>query len=175
MSEQKSRNSDEWKELSGFIGYFINENGEIKSTLRGKDTLMKPQFCGNGYYYVNLIRNKIQVRRSIHTLVADTFLGERGGLDVDHIDGDKSNNSLKNLRILTRSQNLKSYRDKKQGATSQYRGVSWDAINKKWLSRIRTNGKLHYLGHFFGEKAAGLVYDCAAKRFGFNKEALNFG
>ena len=44
----------------------------------------------------------------IHTLVAETFLGVRPeGMVIDHIDGDKSNNNLSNLRYTTVQENCK--------------------------------------------------------------------
>ena len=58
---------------------------------------------GRGYYHVGINRKTY----SIHRLVAETFIENSENLhDIDHIDRDKSNNSVENLRWVTRQQNL---------------------------------------------------------------------
>lgn len=51
--------------------------------------------------------NNEQVTKRVHRLVADSFYdGEHDGLDVNHIDGNKTNNHISNLEFCTRSENL---------------------------------------------------------------------
>ena len=58
---------------------------------------------GRGYYHVGINRKTY----SIHRLVAETFIENSENLhDIDQIDRDKSNNSIENLRWVTRQQNL---------------------------------------------------------------------
>ncbi len=170
-----SDKANPWIPIVKYDGYFVNRLGEVRSTKLSKDILLKPMVTKLGYTCVDLFIDNKKSRKLIHTLVADAFLSDRSGLEVDHIDGDKSNNNLDNLRLLTRTENLRSHWTVKDGASSKYRGVSWHKKKKKWSSSIRISGKLKYLGDFYGERAAALVYDIAATRHGFNKEALNYG
>jgi hypothetical protein len=86
------------------------------------------------------------------------------GLDVDHIDGDSLNNKRDNLRPATRSQNARNSRSSK-GSSSQFKGVSWNKRQRKWVSRIMVRGKTINLGTFDNERDAGRAYDIAAERF----------
>jgi hypothetical protein len=60
-------------------------------------------------------------------------------MDIDHIDGNPSNNCWSNLRLATRAENMQngSYAVGKSGM----RGVRWFAHSKSWHVRIRVNGK----------------------------------
>lgn len=74
---------------------------------RGK--VLKAQRMKNGYYEVNLRDGSSRKHRTVHSLVAQAFLGERpAGQDVMHINGDRSDNRLENLRYGTRADNLRS-------------------------------------------------------------------
>lgn len=58
-----------------------------------------------GYIKVSLSRDGIGHTKPIHRLVAEAFLGKKEGLDINHIDGDKTNNDLSNLEWCTRGEN----------------------------------------------------------------------
>ena len=53
----------------------------------------------------------------------------------------------------------------RQGATSSYRGVSFQKANKKWRAGIQVNGKAINLGDFSSENKAALAYNKAAKKY----------
>lgn len=99
------------KEIPNFTDYFADECGNIYSRKKG-NTLKKmtPQFQKQwDYYSLGLIAdcgNKKNM--TIHRLIALTFLPNTDDLpEVNHIDGNKTNNTLSNLEWVTRSQNLK--------------------------------------------------------------------
>lgn len=109
-----------WKDVSGYEGYYqVSNLGRVRSLPRRVNAaysatklmsgkLLKPRYCKNGYYYVCLYGLGIQKNITVHSLVANAFLGDRpNGLDVNHIDGDKSNNSCTNLEYSSRSQNIR--------------------------------------------------------------------
>lgn len=86
------------------------------------------------------------------------------GMDVDHIDGNGTNNQRSNLRICTRSQNQMN-KGSSRGSLSKYCGVSWDKERKNWRSRISCNYKSIHLGHYKDETDAALAYNEAALKY----------
>ena len=76
---------------------------------------------------------------------------------LDHADGNPSNNRISNLRPATQSQNNGNAR-KRSDNTSGKKGVSWHKRDKKWQSRIKHNGRQIYLGYFETAKAAHAAY-----------------
>lgn len=84
------------------------------------------------------------------------------GLDVDHADGNPSNNKLSNLRPCTKSQNMGNMMPHKDNQYSKWKGVSWSGANKNWYARIYHNGKSRWLGSFGDEREAAEAYLLAA-------------
>lgn len=85
-------------------------------------------------------------------------------LNVDHRDGDGLNNCRGNLRAATHSQNMRGFQHKRQGTSSQFRGVSWDRPLKKWRAMILVGKNRLWLGSFKKEIDAARAYDAAAIR-----------
>ena len=79
------------------------------------------------------------------------------GLLVDHIDGDRLNNTRANLRIVTNQQN-QSNRRNGYGA-SKYVGLSWDGKFNRWKVSVTHQGKPHYVGVFRDEIEAVKAYN----------------
>lgn len=87
------------------------------------------------------------------------------GLDVDHINHNYLDCRKSELRICTRKQNTRNMR-KDPGTSSRYKGVCLNARYRKWVSRVRVDGRLKHLGCFppneQGEIDAAMAYDVAA-------------
>jgi len=94
------------------------------------------------------------------------------GLIIDHIDGNGLNNTRKNLRICTHSQNNYNKPGRKN-KSSKYKGVSKTKYNK-WAAFIGHNYKNIYLGEFTDEIDAAKAYDTAAKKYHKQFAYLNF-
>lgn len=96
------------------------------------------------------------------------FLYHHGYLpkSLDHIDGNKLNNDISNLREATTIQNQMNSKKRKSWCgklpSSIYKGVSWNKRDKKWCSRITINGKRKHIGYFDSEIDAARAYDDAA-------------
>jgi len=80
--------------------------------------------------------------------------GEWPATDIDHIDGDRSNNRLANLRLASRSQNMLNGGTGRAN-TSGYRGVMWDKTKQRW--RAVSQGR--HIGYFAEKEAAIAAYD----------------
>jgi hypothetical protein len=69
------------------------------------------------------------------------------GKEIDHIDGNRANNRLKNLRLVTRAENTKN-KFMRSNNTSGVTGVSWNKKDKCWIAYITINKKVTVLGRF---------------------------
>lgn len=68
---------------------------------------------------------------------------------IDHINGNRIDNRISNLRTVTSSENLQNMHfSKSNNKTSKVLGVSWFARDKKWQSEIQVNKKRIYLGRY---------------------------
>jgi len=82
---------------------------------------------------------------------------------IDHIDCNKTNNKIENLRPATHTQNLQN-RPKYKNNTSGLKGVSFHRRTSKWQASIRIAGKQKYLGIYERKEDAYLVYCEACKK-----------
>lgn len=81
---------------------------------------------------------------------------------VDHRDGDGLNNCRKNLRHVTKRQNIQNCECHRSGTKpSKYVGVSWHKPLNKWRAQITLNGKRTSLGYFQDELDAATAYENA--------------
>lgn len=85
------------------------------------------------------------------------------GVEVDHINGNKLDNRLTNLRLCTHKENGKNAKLSKRN-TSGYKGVSRASPNR-WVARIRVDGELIILGHYENIKEAARAYNEGALRY----------
>jgi hypothetical protein len=85
---------------------------------------------------------------------------------IDHIDADKSNNKIENLRVCTHSQNGFNAQKRKNN-TSGTKGVSWSKIANKWHAYIHINRVKKGLGHFDSlEEATKVAQEARIKYHG---------
>jgi len=166
---------EEWKDVIGYEGHYrISNQGRVISLKHGKTRIMKLRDNSLGRMITGLHKNKRTKTFYVARLVAQHFLPDWDkSLQVDYINGVKTDDHVDNLRMLTRSQNCRSFQ-KVRGVTSNFRGVGWKKNRKKWTARIHSNGKPKHLGCFDDEEEAARAYDAAAIENGYNPEALNF-
>lgn len=103
-----------WKTIDEFPHYCVSNTGKIKSNwhnskTRNKSIILKPRFSYQGYAFENLYDEKHQMKSVfIHQVVAEYFLPKANKkLQINHINGNKHDNSVENLEWVTASENSK--------------------------------------------------------------------
>jgi hypothetical protein len=100
-------------------------------------------FDKKGYLRI-IYKNKLYLG---HWLAWLYVYGKWPDNEIDHIDGNPSNNTIINLRDVTRKQNMENKKVYKTSKTG-HSGVSWHSRDKKWNVRIGHYGKRISLGYF---------------------------
>lgn len=118
---------------------------------------------GQGYLVVRIAGKKYYAHRLAFLYVT----GEWPPETVDHIDGDPSNNSWGNLRLVSHAENHKNQK-RHSNNTSGVAGVHWHKASGKWQAYIRVNGKQKHLGSFDDKAAAVLVRLAAEIEHGYH-------
>lgn len=140
-----------WKPVLGFEQFYqVSSTGRISNYRK----IMSIQTMNTGYKTIGFNVGGKHYTKLIHRLVAIAFIDNVDSKpEVNHIDGDKSNNSIDNLEWCTSAENkrhalstgLKIYniptRGLKIGSSSKYHNVSFDKARNKWKAGIRVNGK----------------------------------
>lgn len=103
---------EEWRSVPNYTDYQVSNLGRMRSKkTRGRFAtgdwrLMKLTVGKRGYVVVSLSVNGKVIRRTIHSVVCEAFIGPRPHRhDINHIDANKTNNALVNLEYCTRSHN----------------------------------------------------------------------
>ena len=92
-------------EIDGYENYLIYNDGRVYSKYKNK--FLKQKNYKGGYYFVNLYKNGKMKSFRIHRLVGLHYLDNvEGKNEIDHIDRNKSNNHISNLRWCNRSENM---------------------------------------------------------------------
>lgn len=168
-----------FKPIPNYEGlYEVSNLGNIRSYNKAKANknnmpyIMRQCSDSQDYKLIRLTSNKISKNFRTHVLVAMAFLnhvpcGHR--VVVDHINGNRYDNRLENLQLISHRDNV--YKIQGKGL-SKYKGVSFDKSRQKWISYIRINYKLMRLGYFKTEYEAHIAYQNALQKHLNNEQPI---
>lgn len=158
--------------VPGFPGVLIDEKASVY--LATKDGLEELKTSESGIYSrVSIPCNGAKRRMHVHVLMAMTFLGltreqtgrGSGDLQVDHIDGNKKNNRLENLEVVTKQENLR-----RAWAAGAYARNGHASKGKAKPSLQRFNSQ--QVKEMYELRASGLSYRVIAARFHCDHKAV---
>jgi len=130
---------EEWKPVVGFERYAVSDLGNIR---RGNKLLI-PGLDTYGYRQINLYRDKARYTRKVYRLVLETFNpNTENKPQIDHINRNRSDDRLENLRWVTASENCRN----RDGCDEDMVGIRWYPKNQTYMVRIMRDGIEHYVG-----------------------------
>jgi hypothetical protein len=121
----------------------------------------------NGYLHTK-INGKLYQNHRLIFMMCHGYLPEF----VDHIDGNRSNNRIENLRPASNQQNTYN-RKLNKNSTSGIKGVTWHKRDNCWMVQIQSDGKKKHLGYFHILELAELV--AIEARDKYHKDFANHG
>lgn len=153
--------AEQWRDICEFPTYQISNFGFVRNKKTGR--ILKTHNRGKGYTVTTLmtrINNEATaVHLAVHRLVAEAFVANPDPLTkiwIDHIDHNRSNNRSDNLQWVNPKENAQK-RLIMRNNTSGITGVYFNKPSGKWMSYIRDNGKMIYLGIFHTKQEAEFV------------------
>lgn len=142
-----------WKDIKGYEGlYQVSNTGRVKRVATGR--VLKGSKNAGGYITVKLSKHGVTSTKTIHRLVAETFIPKpENKPEINHIDEDKTNNKVDNLEWSTRKENIN------HGTRTERMGKT------RSISIIATNIKTGEVEEFYGTS------ECA-RQLGLNTPSI---
>lgn len=161
LNQERLKNLLDYNPDSGIFTWRIGRSGTkgTGSVAGNKD---------NGYIHIVIDGKKYRAHRLAWMFV----YGKIPESDIDHINGVKDNNRIKNLREATKSENHHNSKLAKNNI-SGVKGVCWNKARSKWQAQIKINRKSKYLGLFEDINEADIAVKEA--RLKFHKQFANNG
>lgn len=158
------------KKLKGCLKY-CPEKGIFKWIVdvgtRGRAGKRAGSLHPAGYRYIKINGQKYKEHRLAYLYMTGYLPTE----EIDHINGNRSDNTWANLRAVSKQCNARN-RKLRSNNTSGINGVSWSTHNSRWKVQIQVNGKRKHLGYY--EKLEDAI-SCRKEANGLNGYHVNHG
>lgn len=137
---------------------YNRETGVLTRKFKGGSVRAVGAKARNHYIRVSVNGREYPAHRLIWLLVH----GEFPAKFIDHINGDRQDNRLCNLRLASDAENKRNVGPRSHN-TSGIKGVSWDRQNHKWFAGATINGRSINLGRYTSKEDAGAAYERFAR------------
>lgn len=125
--------------------FYLDTNGDVRRSKDGylgrfsKGDLAKFFIASNGYERIQVPKARTTLTKAhlVYVLAGNTIPNH---LEIDHRDGDRTNNKIDNLRLVDRQLNCKN-RTKRSDNTSGVTGINWSDYHQHYVIRRTINGK----------------------------------
>lgn len=142
--------------------HYDKESGEFVRIKRSKDVGRGGGSVGkvaggiDDQGYVRIMVDS--VRHKAHRLAVLYMTGSMPADEVDHINGNRSDNRWVNLREATKAENMQNVRRAHANNSTGVLGVSFENDRRKWKAHICVNGRKRTIGRFTTQEAAHAAY-----------------
>ena len=155
--------SREIEKRESLLRSLLSADGSVKGGLRwisdnGHHFSGKPagNDQGSGYWQVTIHGVKLKCHRVVWILLNGQIPDDK---QVDHRDGNRSNNHPDNLQLLDQPPNGRGFNKLFSRNKSGFMGVSYEKTRNKWRSGVKRDGKHHTLGRFSTDIEAAKAYN----------------
>jgi hypothetical protein len=147
LTAQRLREVIRYSPEIGEFRWSVGRRGIAKGSLAGSPN-------GHGYLRITIDGK----RYCAHRLAWLFMTGKWPAHDIDHINGDRSDNRFSNLREATRAENMQNIGPRQRQNTSGLTGVSPCKITGKWLASITVDRRSIYIGRFATKEEARAAF-----------------
>ncbi len=154
LTAEKLRSILNYESETGIFTWKVSNSNRVKvGAVAGSPN-------GHGYLCIKVLNRLYRAHRLAWLYVN----GSWPKLDIDHINRNRSDNRIANLREVTHKQNMQNA-SKRSDNTSGHPGVCWHKQKSKWQARIRHNYKRIYLGYYNTIEEANAARKAAEKLY----------
>jgi len=134
-------NLKEIKDYEGLYSFDLNNNQVYTHKYK---RYLKPHLNKCGYYHIALYKNSKLKGFKFHRLIYEAHFGTiPEKMCIDHIDNNRQNNNIENLRLATHSQNQMNSKTQKDNLSTGYKNIYKTKCNT-YRVRIKKNNKIVY-------------------------------
>lgn len=151
-----------WKERSELIDPRSQQRKLFNARFAGKEAFTSKN--SDGYFCGKLLGASIKA----HAVIWAYCRGEWPDGEIDHIDGDRGNNRIENLRCVDKSTNQRNASLRTDNTSGQV-GVSFNKASNRWQARINNNGERVFIGSFVSFEAAVAARKNAEAKLGYHE------
>ncbi len=153
---------------------FVYKDGKLYRKVRKANCVHVGDCAGsisNNNYF------SIQIDKTLYLTHGVVFLYHHGYLPtfIDHVNCNKLDNRVENLRPSTSSENARNIPKRSIITSSKFKGVSWNKRKQQWVVSIMTHGIRKFIGYYIIEEDAARAYDQFAKEHHGEYARLNIG